>query len=246
MKIKTRNFIASINYKYIEMCSILQKHNFEGRDLKYVPPEMYERLIVKCGEYQNMDVSDFEIEERKVKRILDTSEIWKEIRRNLNTIPQKGFKGYRGYRITAAYRECEINLKSVSLVTAAAFFRDGGYLEYKWKREIDVYNNEKRMDIQKSEFSKNKGLIIVYFLLFELNKNGKILETVKNSYLKIWTDTFSDKEERKKLEIFFMGVFFDILQPEIEKTQEYTVELFREYVSDVWAMINKDVMREGE
>ena len=37
-----------------------------------------------------------------------------------------------------------------------------------------------------------------------------------------------------------------ITQPEIEKTQEYTVELFREYVSDVWAMINKDVMREGE
>lgn len=248
MKPETRNFVASINYKYVEMCSILQKHNFGvGRDLKYVPPEMYERLVVKCGEYQKLDVSDFEIEDRKVKRIVDVSETWKEIRKRLNVMPKRGFNAYKGYRITAAYKACEIDLKSVSLIASVVLFRDGGYLEYKWKSEIDtVCNNEEQIDIQKCEFSKTKGLIIAYFLLFELNQNGKILETVEKKYSEIWTDPFYDKEERKALETFVMETFFSILKSEIEKTQEYTVDLFGGYIKDMWTIINKDVMGEGK
>lgn len=246
MKPETRDFIASINYKYIEMCSILQKHNFGGGgDLKYVPPEMYERLIAKCSEYQNMSVSDFVIEDRKVKRSSDMSEIWKEIRKQLNVASNRGFNAYKGYRITAAYKAYEMNLKSVGLITSAVFFRDGGYLEYKWKSKMDIVcNSGKQIDIQKSEFGKNRGLIVAYFLLFELNKNGKILESVKNEYLGIWVDSFSDNERRKELETFIMESFFSILQPEIEKTQEYTVYLFRKYSNDMWTKINADVMGE--
>lgn len=170
----------------------------------YVPMYLYPELFRKAAACNNIEWDEEaflrEMEYNKNPKYYCTNPLLKKIAESLRDNKRSG------YKITECFNETKLKPETAAIILAACLFREGEYLAREW-HDPDGHTSKTETD----EVKEN-GLVIVYYLLFQTDKNMKINEIYCQNYEKIWEQLGLDIAERISMEELFVLRFFLIIQ----------------------------------
>lgn len=194
MKKRIRKFVAAVQELYCEYIDVCTKIGRGYRDLEkdYIPPHLYLAMFRKIAEYNEIpwDSEEFfkEMSCNRKKEYYCSNDLIQEILKSL------GEKEWSGYKITEYY--CEVELKSGTemLVISSCLFRQESILNKAWMQKNEKFDSKNNL-IEK-DFFRDKGLVIIYYLLFETNSKMEINEEYKEKYSEIWKGLLLNETEQ--------------------------------------------------
>ena len=209
-----RKFVATVNYKYLRWVHTLENVGQVDKQWEACIPEcLYKQMMRGVSIFADYkQASDIKVATNR--KNYHPSRLWKTILTYTRypTIT-------KGYKIDEFF--LEINLKSESdfLIMMACLVCEGTLLIRTWNKKIE---ENIFLSPEEAIFFREKGLILIYVLVFEIEAPFLLSEQGKRIYKELWSEMKLEESERRfSLEKELLKLYFECIK-----------DIYGEYISE--------------